>query len=66
LTVEDENNIMAIQMKILFPIVASSIVLCSCMSFKPPAKEEPPEQPVEVIEEAGSEQIEPEPQPEGV
>jgi len=51
-------------MKILFPIVASSIILCSCMSFKPPAKEEPPEQPVEVIEEAGSEQIEPEPQPE--
>ena len=43
---------MAIQMKILFPIVASSIILCSCMSFKPPAKEEPPEQPVEVLEEA--------------
>ncbi len=51
-------------MKILFPVVASSIALSSCMFFAPPTKEEPPEQPVEVIEEAGSEQIEPEPQPE--
>ena len=51
-------------MKILFPIAASSIILCSCMLFAPPAKEEPPEQPVEAIEEAESEQTEPEPQPE--
>ena len=38
-------------MKILFPIVASSIILCSCMVLEPPATEEPPEHPVEVIEE---------------
>ncbi len=59
---------MVAQMKILFPIAASSIILCSCVIFTPPAPEqppeEPPEQPVEVIEEAESEQIEPEPQPE--
>jgi len=38
-------------MKILVPIFASSIILCSCMGSKSPAKEEPPEQPVDVIEE---------------
>lgn len=51
-------------MKILFPIVASSIALSSCMFFAPPMKEEPPEQIVEAAEEAESEPIEPEPQPE--
>lgn len=55
---------MVIQMKILFPIIASSVVLCSCMLFAPPVEEEPPEQPVQAVEEAESKQVEPEPQPE--
>ena len=51
-------------MKNLFPIVASSIALSSCMFFAPPIKEEPQVQTVESAEEAESEPLEPEPQPE--
>jgi hypothetical protein len=55
---------MVIQMKILFPIGALSVILCSCMIFAPPAGEEPPEQLVEVLEEPEILQIEPQPEPE--
>lgn len=51
-------------MKILFPVVASSIALSSCMFFAPPMKEEPAEQTVDAVEETEIEQNEPEPQSE--